>query len=134
MTKCIMTLLQKAEGLYAYDYIPMNTEKSSFQCTQISTVINTYFIAVKWGQSQNNDVIISSKCIEEQRRHAIYLVLNHKQYKSACLKLGWYITVKREIPYKWDMDSYLVAYIAEKWDNYQQHVSTDDTALRFYHI
>ena len=45
--------------------------------TEIPTVvINTYFIAVKWGQSQNNDVIISSKCIyrdgrQEQRGHAI---------------------------------------------------------------
>ena len=134
MMQCILTLLQKTDGLYAYHHTPMHTEKSFCLYTEISTVINTYFIAVKWGQSQNNDVIISSKCIEEQRRHAIYLVLNHKQYKYTCLKLGWYITVKREIPYKWDVDTYLVAYIAEKWNNSQQSISTDETALKFYHI
>jgi len=33
----------------------------------IQTSINTYFIAVKWGQSQNNDVIISSNCIYKTR-------------------------------------------------------------------
>ena len=77
------------------------TQKNLFCLyTEISTVINTYFIAVKWGQSQNNDVIISSKCIQEQRRHATYLVLKHKQYKCTCLKLGRYITVKREILYE----------------------------------
>ena len=31
-------------------------------------IINTYFIAVKWGQSQNNDVIISSKCIRDKNK------------------------------------------------------------------
>ena len=58
--------------MYTHIEKPFATEH-----TEIPTVvINTYFIAVKWGQSQNNDVIISSKCIyrdgrQEQRGHAI---------------------------------------------------------------